>query len=82
MKQTAEYSNTPYRTWQDWEGGKRRVPGIAFSWIELWNNLNPASLMGSKKKTMTDAAVAARKLNASKPRPGARGKRKPRKEQP
>lgn len=36
MKQAAELSNTPYRTWQDWEGGKRRVPGIAFAWLELY----------------------------------------------
>ena len=43
MKQAAEYSNTPYRTWQDWEGGKRRVPGIAFSWLELWEKSNQAS---------------------------------------
>lgn len=36
MKQAAEYSNTPYRTWQDWEGGKRRVPGIAEAWLLLF----------------------------------------------
>ena len=36
MKQAAELSGTPYRTWQDWEGGKRRVPGIAFSWLLLF----------------------------------------------
>jgi DNA-binding transcriptional regulator YiaG len=32
-KKAAEYSGTPYRTWQDWEGGKRRVPGIAVQWL-------------------------------------------------
>lgn len=37
MKQAAELSGTPYRTWQDWEGGKRRVPGIAFAWLELYS---------------------------------------------
>jgi DNA-binding transcriptional regulator YiaG len=36
MKQAAEMAKTPYRTWQDWEGGKRRVPGIAFAWLELY----------------------------------------------
>lgn len=36
MKQAAELSNTPYRTWQDWEGGKRRVPGIAGAWLALY----------------------------------------------
>ena len=36
MKQAAEYSNTPYRTWQDWENGKRRVPGIADAWLGLY----------------------------------------------
>ena len=35
--------------------------------------INPASLLGQgKKKTMSDAAIAARKLNASKPRPSRR----------
>lgn len=33
MKQAAKESGTPYRTWQDWEGGKRRVPGLAFAWL-------------------------------------------------
>lgn len=33
MKQAAELSGTPYRTWQDWEGGKRRVPGLAMAWL-------------------------------------------------
>jgi len=36
MKKIAEMTNTPYRTWQDWEGGKRRVPGLAFAWLEIW----------------------------------------------
>lgn len=36
MKQAAEESGTPYRTWQDWEGGKRRVPGLAMAWLELY----------------------------------------------
>lgn len=36
MKQAAELSSTPYRTWQDWEGGKRRVPGIAEAWLILY----------------------------------------------
>ena len=32
--------------------------------------ISPASLLGKgKKKTMSDAAIAARKANASKPRP-------------
>lgn len=38
MKQAAELSCTPYRTWQDWETGKRRVPGIAGAWLELHAN--------------------------------------------
>lgn len=36
MKQVAEMTGTPYRTWQDWEGGKRRVPGLAFAWLALY----------------------------------------------
>lgn len=39
MKQAAENSGTPYRTWQSWETeGRdgRRPPGIAFSWLALW----------------------------------------------
>ncbi len=40
MKKAAELSNTPYRTWQGWECEKgpssRRVPGIAFAWLELY----------------------------------------------
>jgi DNA-binding transcriptional regulator YiaG len=38
MKEAAEASATPYRTWQDWETGKRRVPGIAGAWLELYAN--------------------------------------------
>jgi len=36
MKQAAEESGTPYRSWQDWEAGKRRVPGLAFAWLKLY----------------------------------------------
>jgi DNA-binding transcriptional regulator YiaG len=36
MKRAAEKAKTPYRTWQDWEGGKRRVPGIVSAWLELY----------------------------------------------
>lgn len=38
MKQAADLSKTPYRTWQDWEGGKRRVPGIVSAWLELYRS--------------------------------------------
>jgi hypothetical protein len=41
--------------------------------------INPAALLGSSKKTMTTAAIEARRTNASKPRPNAKGKSKPRK---
>lgn len=40
MKSAAELSGTPYRTWQDWETGKRRVPGIAGAWLTLYANQN------------------------------------------
>ena len=40
MKQAAELAGTPYRTWQDWETGKRRVPGIAGAWLKLYVALN------------------------------------------
>ena len=36
MKQAAEESSTPYRSWQDWEGGRRRVPGLAIAWLKLY----------------------------------------------
>lgn len=36
MVQAADLSGTPYRTWQDWETGKRRVPGIARAWLRLY----------------------------------------------
>jgi len=39
MVKAAEYSDTPYRTWQDWEGDKRRVPGIAMAWLDLYVKL-------------------------------------------
>lgn len=42
--------------------------------------INPAAILGSTKKTMTDEALAARKANASRPRPNAKGAKKPRKE--
>jgi len=40
MTKAAELSGTPYRTWQDWEGGKRRVPGIAMAWLRLYVQLH------------------------------------------
>ena len=36
MKKATDITGTPYRTWQDWEGEKRRVPGLAFAWLELY----------------------------------------------
>ncbi len=46
MKQAAENSGTPYRTWQSWETeGRdgRRPPGIAFSWLALWTKQHQGS---------------------------------------
>jgi len=43
MSKAAEISGTPYRTWQDWEGGKRRVPGLAFAWLELYQKQHQGS---------------------------------------
>ena len=41
------------------------------------HEIEPASLLGKgKKKTMSEAALAARKANASKPRPGSKGKKR------
>jgi DNA-binding transcriptional regulator YiaG len=43
MKEAAELSGTPYRTWQNWEqtnSNSRRPPGLAFAWLELWTKLN------------------------------------------
>jgi DNA-binding transcriptional regulator YiaG len=40
MVAAAELSGTPYRTWQDWERGRRRVPGIAVKWLALWVEVN------------------------------------------
>lgn len=34
--EAVDMSRTPYRTWQDWELGARRVPGIAWAWLELY----------------------------------------------
>lgn len=43
MAKAAELTGTPYRTWQDWEGVKRRVPGLAFAWLELYQKQHQAS---------------------------------------
>jgi DNA-binding transcriptional regulator YiaG len=43
MAKAAELSGTPYRSWQDWEGGKRRVPGLAFAWLELYQKQHQGS---------------------------------------
>lgn len=46
MKQAAELSGTPYRTWQSWETeGRdgRRPPGIAFKWLEMYAKLHPGA---------------------------------------
>ena len=39
MAEAARLSGTPYRTWQDWESGKRRVPGLAVAWLNLYCEL-------------------------------------------
>ncbi len=38
IKQMAEALQTPYRTYQDWEHGKRRIPGIAEVAIKALNH--------------------------------------------
>ena len=43
IKQVAELSGTPSRTWRSWEDeGRdgRRPPGIAFKWLELYTKLH------------------------------------------
>lgn len=47
--------------------------------VECGREGSPASMLGSSSKTMTPAAIEARRVNASKPRPNAVGKKKPRK---
>lgn len=39
IKKAAELSGTPYRTWQDWESGKHRVPGLAREWLNIYTEL-------------------------------------------
>lgn len=54
MKEAAEASHTPYRTWQGWEDGSRRVPGIALAWIELYKlHLQPCPLNLTPKPVST-----------------------------
>ena len=40
MAACCRLTGTPYRTWQNWETvdgiNARRVPGIAFAWLELY----------------------------------------------
>lgn len=46
IKQAAEFSGTPYRTWYSWEADgrdSRRPPGIAFSWLALWTKQHQGS---------------------------------------
>lgn len=46
VKQAAELSGTPYRTWNSWERtgeNGRRPPGIAFSWLALWTKQHQGS---------------------------------------
>ena len=46
VKQAAEFSGTPYRTWNSWERtgeNGRRPPGIAFSWLALWKTQQQGS---------------------------------------
>ncbi|HBJ74658.1 MAG TPA: hypothetical protein DDY86_03875 [Syntrophaceae bacterium] len=56
MKQSADESGTPYRTWQDWEGGKNRVPGIAFGWLKLYTQIHGEK--GTVMKERTDEQLA------------------------
>lgn len=39
MADAARSARTPYRTWQDWEAGKSRTPGVVFSFLELAEKL-------------------------------------------
>lgn len=43
MAEAARLTETPYRTWQNWEDGKRRVPGWPFSWFEMYRKLHGGS---------------------------------------
>jgi DNA-binding transcriptional regulator YiaG len=38
MAEAARTFLTPYRTWQDWERGEVRVPGIAIKALELYRD--------------------------------------------
>jgi hypothetical protein len=41
MAAAANAAKIPYRTWQDWELGNRRAPGIAFEWLKLYTKTRP-----------------------------------------
>ena len=34
IEQAANFSGTPYHTWQSWEDGQQSPPGIVFKWLE------------------------------------------------
>lgn len=40
MAEAARLTETPYRTWQNWEDGTRRVPGWPFPWLEMYLKLH------------------------------------------
>ena len=43
IKKMAEALQTPYRTYQNWELGTRRIPGILIAAIELMEKKNENS---------------------------------------
>lgn len=57
MKQAAELSGTPYRTWQDWETGRRRCARIALAWLELL----------AKNKKLKDGLVKVANADVGEP---------------
>jgi hypothetical protein len=39
MTEAAKLTDTPYKTWKNWESGVRRVPGWPFIWLKMYQQL-------------------------------------------
>ena len=39
MAEAARKTGTAYKTWENWEMGRSRVPGLAIAWLELHTQL-------------------------------------------
>ena len=39
MVEAARMTNTAYKTWENWEKGRSKTPGVALAWLILYTQI-------------------------------------------